>query len=54
MELKRDFLNMFSKLKQTVIWKLEEELTDIPKNVHMVQWAPQPSILGEFIKRKST
>ncbi|KAJ8711862.1 hypothetical protein PYW08_008816 [Mythimna loreyi] len=46
MELKRDFLNMFSKLKQTVIWKLEEELKDVPKNVHMVQWAPQPGILA--------
>ncbi|KAJ0172125.1 hypothetical protein K1T71_012098 [Dendrolimus kikuchii] len=44
-ELKRDFLNMFSKLKQTVIWKFEENLPNLPKNVHIVQWAPQQSIL---------
>lgn len=50
MELKRDFLNIFSGIKQTVIWKLEEELSDVPKNVHILQWAPQPSILGENFK----
>uniref|UniRef100_A0A2A4J6T0 UDP-glucuronosyltransferase n=1 Tax=Heliothis virescens TaxID=7102 RepID=A0A2A4J6T0_HELVI len=46
MKLKRDFLDVFGQLEQTVIWKLEEELTDLPKNVHIVQWAPQQSILG--------
>ncbi|XP_026735538.1 UDP-glucuronosyltransferase 2B15-like [Trichoplusia ni] len=46
MEFKRAFLDMFSTLKYTVIWKLEEEFKDLPKNVHVVQWAPQPSILA--------
>ncbi|PZC82952.1 hypothetical protein B5X24_HaOG200270 [Helicoverpa armigera] len=45
-KLKRDFLDVFGTLKETVIWKLEEELTDVPKNVIMVKWAPQPSILA--------
>lgn len=45
-ELKRDFLNLFGDLRQTVIWKFEEDLPNTPKNVHIVQWAPQPSILG--------
>uniref|UniRef100_A0A2A4J325 Glucuronosyltransferase n=1 Tax=Heliothis virescens TaxID=7102 RepID=A0A2A4J325_HELVI len=41
-----ELLNMFGELKQTVIWKYETNLTDIPKNVHIVNWAPQPSILA--------
>ncbi|KAG6445490.1 UDP-glycosyltransferase [Manduca sexta] len=45
-EMKRQFLKTFSGLKQTVIWKLEEDLPNLPKNVHIVQWAPQQSILA--------
>nr|XP_034836074.1 UDP-glucuronosyltransferase 2B7-like [Maniola hyperantus] len=45
-EIKRDLLNMFGKLKQTVIWKFEEDLPNRPNNVHTVQWAPQQSILA--------
>ncbi|XP_052756326.1 UDP-glycosyltransferase UGT5-like [Galleria mellonella] len=45
-ELKRGFLNIFSNLKQTVLWKFEEAIPNLPKNVHIVQWAPQPSILA--------
>lgn len=44
--LKKDLLKMFGKLKQTVIWKFEEDLPNRPSNVHIVQWTPQPSILG--------
>ncbi|XP_052756594.1 UDP-glycosyltransferase UGT5-like [Galleria mellonella] len=45
-ELKRGFLNIFSNLKQTVLWKFEEAINDLPKNVHIAQWAPQHSILA--------
>ncbi|KAM3962160.1 UDP-glycosyltransferase UGT5-like [Aphomia sociella] len=45
-ELKRGFLKLFSELKQTVLWKFEEVLPDLPKNVHIVLWAPQHSILA--------
>lgn len=48
-ELKRGLLKTFSKLKQTVIWKLEAPLNDVPSNVHIVNWAPQQSILGNKI-----
>ncbi|KOB76026.1 UDP-glycosyltransferase UGT40Q1 [Operophtera brumata] len=48
-ELKRGFLRTFSGLKQTVIWKYEEKLTDLPKNVYIVEWAPQQSILVPII-----
>lgn len=46
-ELKQGILKVFGGLKQTVIWKFEEMLPNTPKNVHIVQWAPQQSILGK-------
>nr|XP_034836239.1 UDP-glucuronosyltransferase 3A1-like [Maniola hyperantus] len=44
--IKRNLLNMFGELKQTVIWKLEQIIPDLPKNVHVITWAPQQSILA--------
>ncbi|XP_047993394.1 UDP-glucosyltransferase 2-like isoform X2 [Leguminivora glycinivorella] len=44
--MKSDILRVFSNLQQTIIWKLEEELPDLPKNVHIVKWAPQHGILA--------
>nr|WEU75320.1 uridine diphosphate-glycosyltransferases 40AP4 [Glyphodes pyloalis] len=45
-QVKRDLLKMFGALKQTVLWKFEEVLPDMPDNVHILNWAPQPSILA--------
>ncbi|XP_022815699.1 UDP-glucuronosyltransferase 2B15-like [Spodoptera litura] len=45
-ELKNGLLEVFGGLKQTVLWKFEENLPNQPKNVHIVQWAPQQSILA--------
>ncbi|XP_034836076.2 UDP-glucosyltransferase 2-like [Maniola hyperantus] len=45
-DVKKELLKMFGKLKQTVIWKFEEQLPNSPSNVHIVQWAPQQSILA--------
>ncbi|XP_045503921.1 UDP-glucosyltransferase 2-like [Colias croceus] len=45
-QLKQSLLKMFGGLKQTVLWKFEEELPGTPSNVHIVQWAPQHSILA--------
>ncbi|XP_060805983.1 UDP-glucosyltransferase 2 [Amyelois transitella] len=39
-------LTMFSKLKQAVIWKFEEHLKNVPKNVYLARWAPQLNILA--------
>ncbi|KOB70242.1 UDP-glucosyltransferase [Operophtera brumata] len=44
-QLKKDLLKVFGTLKQTVLWKFEEVLPDLPKNVHILKWAPQQSIL---------
>ncbi|XP_035452792.2 UDP-glucosyltransferase 2-like [Spodoptera frugiperda] len=42
-----ELLQMFGEFKQTVIWKFEDNsLVDVPKNVQIVNWAPQQSILA--------
>ncbi|XP_050355017.1 UDP-glucosyltransferase 2-like [Nymphalis io] len=45
-EVKQELLNMFGELKQTVLWKFEEDLPNRPDNVHILKWAPQQSILA--------
>lgn len=45
-EIKQNLLTMFGTLKQIVLWKFEEDLPNVPKNVHILKWAPQQSILG--------
>ncbi|XP_022815397.1 UDP-glucuronosyltransferase 2B10-like [Spodoptera litura] len=46
-KLVTEILQMFGEFKQTVIWKFEDNsLENIPKNVRIVNWAPQPSILA--------
>lgn len=49
--IKMGLLDIFRELKQTIIWKFEEHLPNLPKNVHIVSWAPQSSILGTFRMR---
>ncbi|XP_046971944.1 UDP-glucosyltransferase 2-like [Vanessa cardui] len=44
--LKRKLLDMFSEFKETVIWKLEKTIPDLPKNVHISPWVPQQSLLA--------
>lgn len=46
-DMRQSLLNMFSKLDQTVIWKFESDVVNVPSNVHLVKWAPQQSILGK-------
>lgn len=48
-EMKQNLVKIFGELKQTIIWKFEEDFPNLPKNVHIVNWAPQPSILCELI-----
>ena len=48
-ELKASLLKMFGSLKQTVLWKFEEVLPNMPKNVHILTWAPQQEILCKFV-----
>ncbi|KAJ8982534.1 hypothetical protein NQ317_018575 [Molorchus minor] len=41
-----NILSAFSQLKQTVVWKFEEKLENVPKNVFVRKWLPQNDILG--------
>ncbi|CAH0715617.1 unnamed protein product, partial [Brenthis ino] len=46
-EKKRAFINVFKKLKQTVLWKWEDDkFEDKPNNVETRKWFPQKEILA--------
>lgn len=46
-ETRKTFLRVFSKLKQKVIWKWEQDtMSDLPANVIVRKWLPQQDILG--------
>ncbi|XP_059051643.1 UDP-glucosyltransferase 2-like [Achroia grisella] len=45
-EMKTGLLRIFGELKYTVLWKFEEPIANLPSNVHVIQWAPQQSILA--------
>lgn len=49
--VKEGLVKMFGELKYPVIWKYEEELENLPKNLKIVHWAPQQSILGRYTCR---
>ncbi|CAH0596440.1 unnamed protein product [Chrysodeixis includens] len=44
--LVRGLVKTFGELKETVLWKFEEDLPDLPSNLHILHWAPQSSILA--------
>ena len=49
MKTVEELTKAFSKLKQKVIWKWEEEsLPRQPANLKLGKWLPQSDILGEF------
>ncbi|EFA05873.2 UDP-glucuronosyltransferase 2B31-like Protein [Tribolium castaneum] len=39
-------LEAFSKIQETVIWKFESDIENLPKNVIVRKWLPQNDILG--------
>lgn len=43
-------IKMFGSLKQTVVWKYDgpdlDGWMEVPKNIFVVKWAPQTSILS--------
>nr|WEU75326.1 uridine diphosphate-glycosyltransferases 40AW1 [Glyphodes pyloalis] len=45
-KLKKELLETFAGFKQTVIWKFEDKLPNLPPNVHIVNWAQQQSVLA--------
>ncbi|OXA57179.1 UDP-glucuronosyltransferase 2B20 [Folsomia candida] len=46
-ETRKMFLNVFSRLKQRVLWKFEsEQMTNLPANVKLNKWLSQQDVLG--------
>lgn len=45
-ERKQAFINSFSKLKQKIIWKFEEDFPNKPDNILIKKWMPQSEILA--------
>ncbi|CAG7833891.1 unnamed protein product [Allacma fusca] len=46
-DMRQKFLNVFSRLKQRVIWKWNSgQMDNIPSNVKLSSWLPQQDILG--------
>ncbi|XP_045456855.1 UDP-glucosyltransferase 2-like [Melitaea cinxia] len=43
---KRDLIKMLGDLPYTVLWKFEEQIENLPKNIHIRKWIPQPSVLA--------
>lgn len=47
LETREGILRVFSKLKEKVLWKFEEDLPGRPANVKIEKWLPQQDILGK-------
>lgn len=47
--IRKEILQVFSKLPQKVLWKWEGNMTDLPPNVKISKWLPQQDILGNVI-----
>ncbi|GBP38241.1 Ecdysteroid UDP-glucosyltransferase [Eumeta japonica] len=45
-DTRKGLLRIFGSLPYTVLWKFEEELENVPENVHVRPWMPQPGILA--------
>ena len=46
-ESRKVFVNVFSRLKQRVLWKWPTEMPDLPSNVKLSKWIPQQDVLGK-------
>jgi len=46
---KNAFLDALAQIPQRVLWKYEDEIENIPKNVMVKKWLPQREILCNII-----
>ncbi|KAJ0180206.1 hypothetical protein K1T71_003610 [Dendrolimus kikuchii] len=46
LKMKWKLMDVFGELDQTVIWKVDEYMEDLPQNVLAVKWMPQKNILN--------
>ncbi|XP_041968423.1 UDP-glucosyltransferase 2-like [Aricia agestis] len=45
-QTKAELVKLFGKLPYTVLWKFEEQLENLPNNLHIKPWMPQSAILA--------
>ncbi|XP_072941320.1 UDP-glucosyltransferase 2-like isoform X2 [Epargyreus clarus] len=45
-QMRKDLIEVLGSIPYTVLWKFEEKLEGLPKNVHVRPWMPQTSILA--------
>lgn len=43
--VKSDILRVFSELPYNILWKIDWDAKDVPKNVRIEKWVPQQDIL---------
>ncbi|XP_041988988.1 UDP-glucosyltransferase 2-like [Aricia agestis] len=41
-----ELIKVFKNMPQTILWKLDASINNVPKNVHIKSWMPQTSILA--------
>lgn len=46
-EIKAAFQDAFAEIPQRVIWKFDDSIENLSKNVLLMKWMPQRDILGE-------
>lgn len=46
-DIMQEIIEAFGQIKQTVIWKYDEILVNIPKNLYTIKKPPQLSILSK-------
>lgn len=52
-QIKKALLETFAQIPQRILWKYENELEDIPKNMMIRKWLPQRDILCNILWNKS-
>ncbi|XP_045782075.1 UDP-glucosyltransferase 2-like isoform X3 [Maniola jurtina] len=45
-QTRRELVKMLGELPYTVLWKFEEQMEGLPRNIHIRPWMPQSSILS--------
>lgn len=48
-DIDKTFIEAFSKIPQTILWKCDRKFENLPKNVIVREWLPQSDLLGTFI-----
>lgn len=51
--IKKVLIEAFAEIPQRVLWKYENELEKIPKNMMIKKWLPQRDILCNILSNKT-